>query len=51
MSAGDVALLMSVTPRAVNGWADDGKIESVRTPGGHRRIPAEVVRKLLEGAS
>lgn len=43
----EVALLFQVSERAVTEWAKRGRIRSVRTPGGHRRYPAEQVRELL----
>jgi excisionase family DNA binding protein len=43
----EVALLFQVSERAVTDWARKGRIASVRTPGGHRRYPAEQVRELL----
>jgi len=43
----EVAQLFQVSERAVNGWAQRGRIASLRTPGGHRRYPAEEVRALL----
>lgn len=44
----DVALLFEVSERTVSEWAKKGQIPSVRTPGGHRRYPAEAIRDLLE---
>jgi excisionase family DNA binding protein len=44
----DVARLFQVSERTVSEWARRGHIPSVRTPGGHRRYPAERIRKLLE---
>ncbi|MCU1377421.1 MAG: binding domain, excisionase family [Acidimicrobiales bacterium] len=46
----EVALLFEVSERAVTDWARKGRIPSVRTPGGHRRYPADDVRALLERA-
>lgn len=43
----EVALLFQVSERAVTDWARRGRIPSVRTPGGHRRYPAEEVWALL----
>lgn len=43
----EVALLFQVSERAVTDWARKGRIPSVRTPGGHRRYPAQSVRSLL----
>lgn len=47
----EVALLFQVSERAVTDWARKGRIPSVRTPGGHRRYPAESIRQLLEPQS
>jgi excisionase family DNA binding protein len=43
----EVALLFQVSERAVTDWARRGRIPSVRTPGGHRRYPADEVWMLL----
>jgi excisionase family DNA binding protein len=43
----EVALLFQVSERAVTDWARKGRLPSVRTPGGHRRYPADLVQKLL----
>jgi excisionase family DNA binding protein len=43
----EVALLFQVSERAVTDWARKGRLPSVRTPGGHRRYPAEQVQQLL----
>lgn len=43
----EVALVFQVSERAVTDWARKGRIPSVRTPGGHRRYPAQAVRQLL----
>ena len=43
----EVALLFRVSERAVTDWARKGRLPSVRTPGGHRRYPADLVHKLL----
>lgn len=43
----EVALLFEVSERAVTDWATKGRIPSLRTPGGHRRYPADAVAGLL----
>jgi excisionase family DNA binding protein len=43
----EVAALFQVSERAVTDWARKGRLPSVRTPGGHRRYPAEAVEQLL----
>lgn len=44
----DVAALFQVSERTVSEWARRGRIPSVRTPGGHRRYPADAIKDLLE---
>jgi excisionase family DNA binding protein len=44
----DVATLFQVSERTVSEWAKRGQIPSVRTPGGHRRYPADGIRMLLQ---
>lgn len=44
----EVALLFEVSERAVTDWATKGRIPSIRTPGGHRRYPADAVVGLLD---
>jgi excisionase family DNA binding protein len=44
----DVAALFQVSERTVSEWARRRRIPSVRTPGGHRRYPAEQIRDLLD---
>jgi excisionase family DNA binding protein len=46
----DVATLFQVSERTVSEWARRNRIPSVRTPGGHRRYPADQIRILLEEA-
>jgi excisionase family DNA binding protein len=46
----EVALLFQVSERAVTDWARKGRIPSVRTPGGHRRYPADEVWALLRSS-
>lgn len=33
----EVARLLLVDPKTVTRWAKEGKLSSIRTPGGHRR--------------
>lgn len=48
MTRGEVAALCRVRPKTVTRWAIEGRIECVRTPGGHRRFRQSEVRKLME---
>ncbi len=44
----EVARLFRVDPKTITRWAKEGKLPShTLTLGGHRRYPAEEIRKLL----
>ena len=47
LTPAEVANLFHVDPKTVSRWAKDGKLDSIRTPGGHRRYDAETVRAML----
>ena len=47
----EVADLFSVDPKTVTRWAAQGRLNSVRTPGGHRRFRESEIRALLDGES
>lgn len=46
----EVAKLFRVDPKTVTRWSKAGLIPSIRTLGGHRRYPKDVVDLLLEGS-
>lgn len=48
LKPGEVAELMRVDPKTVTRWAKAGRMESVRTPGGHHRFRESLVRRLLD---
>jgi excisionase family DNA binding protein len=48
MTPGEVAKLFGVDPKTLTRWANEGKIPSLRTLGGHRRFRESVVREMLE---
>lgn len=50
LSVGDIISLFKVSARAVRCWADEGKLSSIRTLGGHRRFMASEVIELLRQA-
>jgi excisionase family DNA binding protein len=47
LSVGEAARRLGVTPVTVQRWVDAGNVSALRTIGGHRRIPATEVRRLL----
>ncbi len=49
LTPGEVASLFRVDPKTVTRWAAAGRINSLRTPGGHRRFRESEVRALLGG--
>ena len=46
---GEVAALLRVSSKTPSRWALSGKVDSIRTPGGHRRFRESVVLALLNG--
>lgn len=48
MKPHEVAELFKVDPKTVTRWAKEGKLDSVRTLGGHRRFRREQIVRLLE---
>jgi excisionase family DNA binding protein len=47
LTPGEVATLFRVDPKTVTRWAASGRINSLRTPGGHRRFRESEIRELL----
>ncbi len=45
----DASEQLGVHPVTLRRWSESGKIEVVRTPGGHRRFPASEVARLKRG--
>jgi excisionase family DNA binding protein len=48
LTSGDVAELMSVSPKTVNRWANEGKLPHTKTLGLHRRYPEAEILELIE---
>jgi excisionase family DNA binding protein len=46
-----VAELLSVSPKTVSRWAQEGRLPYLRTLGGHRRYPDAEIRALLQRLS
>ncbi|NED99421.1 BldC family transcriptional regulator [Phytoactinopolyspora halotolerans] len=49
LTPAEVAAMFRVDPKTVTRWAKAGKLESIRTLGGHRRYRESEVRTLLTG--
>ncbi len=50
LTPGEVARLFGVNPKTITRWATTGKLDAVRTLGGHRRYRASEVYELLDGS-
>lgn len=48
LTPAEVARLFRVAPKTVAGWAERGKLTTIRTLGGHRRYRASEVYGHLE---
>ncbi len=51
LTPSEVARLFRVNPKTVTRWARSGKIQAIRTLGGHRRFKASDIRGFLEQSS
>jgi len=49
MHPSHVAQVYGVDSKTVTRWANQGKVASIKTPGGHRRYRKADVRALLNG--
>jgi excisionase family DNA binding protein len=49
LTPSEVAAMFRVDPKTVTRWAASGRLNSIRTPGGHRRFFEAEVREMLEG--
>lgn len=47
LKPGEVAVLFRVDPKTVTRWAKAGRLNSITTPGGHRRFREAEVRALV----
>lgn len=48
LTPAEVARMFRVNPKTVTRWARSGKIQAIRTLGGHRRFRSSEVRAFLE---
>lgn len=51
LTPAEVAELFRVNPKTVTRWARAGKLNAIRTLGGHRRFRASEVTRVLEEMS
>lgn len=51
LTPSEVAAMFRVNPKTVTRWARAGKLNAIRTLGGHRRFRASEIRKALEDMS
>ena len=51
LTPAEVARLFRVNPKTVTRWARAGKLNAIRTLGGHRRFRASEIRHCLETGS
>ncbi len=45
LTSSEAARLLGVSPKTISRWADDGRIASIVTLGGHRRFARSVVEQ------
>jgi excisionase family DNA binding protein len=48
LTPAEVGALFRVDAKTVTRWATEGRLQFIRTPGGHRRFSAAQVRQLLD---
>lgn len=50
LTPGEVARIFRVDPKTVTRWARQGKLDTTRTLGGHRRFRKDQITRLIEEA-
>jgi excisionase family DNA binding protein len=51
LTPSEVAAMFRVNPKTVTRWARAGKLNAIRTLGGHRRFRVSEIRRCLEEMS
>lgn len=51
LTLGEAARYLGVAQSTVRKWADMGRVETFKTPGGHRRFRREDLDRFMQGAS
>jgi excisionase family DNA binding protein len=50
LTPSEVAALFRVDPKTVTRWAQQGKLNAIRTLGGHRRYSESDIQAFLQGS-
>ena len=50
LTPAEVARLFQCHPKTITRWANEGKLTSIRTLGGHRRFREAEIRALIDGS-
>lgn len=51
LSTNEAAAMLNVGASTVKRWADEGRLQCVKTAGGHRRFPRSAVAEMLSGST
>lgn len=51
LTLGEAAKYLGVAQSTVRKWADTGRVETFKTPGGHRRFKRDDLDRFMQGAS
>jgi excisionase family DNA binding protein len=47
----EAGIILNVNRQTIRRWINDGKINAIKTVGGHNRIPASEIDRLLSNSS
>ena len=47
LTLGEASRMLGVDPDTLRRWADNGKVDVLKTPGGHRRFLRESIELML----
>jgi excisionase family DNA binding protein len=51
VTVSEIARMFRVSPKTVSRWERQGRIQAIKTPGGHRRFRAQDVQDLWNTAN
>ena len=49
LTSAEVAVLLHVSPKTINRWANEGRLDCLKTLGGHHRYDPAYIAELAEG--